>query len=61
MVSPWQGRFNAKLTVVTVSEPFHVLAVDPMLTDTPESDKARPAAFAAEYLRGVQDKAAASG
>jgi len=53
---------NAKLTVVTVSEPFHVLAVDPiLLTDTPESYKARAAAFAAEYLREVEDKAAASG
>jgi len=53
---------NAKLTVVTVSEPFHVLAVDPiLLTDTPESYKARAAAFAAEYLGEVEDKAAASG
>jgi nucleotide-binding universal stress UspA family protein len=53
---------SAKLTVVTVSEPFPVLAVEPiLLTDTPEAYKARAAAFAAEYLGQVEDKAAASG
>ena len=53
---------NAKVTAVTVSEPFHVFAVEPgMVTDTPDEYKKRVAALAAKYLKAANDAAAAAG
>ena len=53
---------NAKVTGITVSIPFHVLAVDPdMLTDTSESYKKRMTAVATKYLGQVKDAAAGAG
>ena len=53
---------NAKVTGITVSTPFHVLAVDPAtLTDTPESYKKRMATIATKYLGQVKDAAAGAG
>ena len=53
---------NAKVTAVTVSEPFHVFAVDAsMITDTPEEYKRRIAAVSAKYLKAAKDTATAAG
>ena len=53
---------NARVTGVTVSNPFHVFAVEPgMITDTPESYKERMAAIVRKRLARVQDAAAAAG
>ena len=53
---------NAKVTSVTVSEPFHIFAVDPgMVTDTPDEYKKRVAALAAKYLKAAKDAATAAG
>jgi nucleotide-binding universal stress UspA family protein len=53
---------NAKVTGITVSTPFHVLAVDPdMLTDTSESYKSRIATIATKHLGQVMDAAAEAG
>ena len=53
---------NAKVTSVTVSEPFHVFAVEPvMVTDTPDEYKKRVAALAAKYLKWAKDAATAAG
>jgi len=53
---------NAKVTVVTVSEPFHVFAVEPgMVTDTPDEYKKRIAAVAAKYLEAAKDAATTAG
>ena len=53
---------NARVTGVTVSSPFHVLAVEPdMITDTAESYRTRTAAVAARRLAQVQDAATAAG
>jgi nucleotide-binding universal stress UspA family protein len=53
---------NAKITTVTVSEPFHIFAVNPtMLTDTPEEYKRRIAAASAKYIKAAKDTAAAAG
>jgi nucleotide-binding universal stress UspA family protein len=53
---------NVKVTAITVSTPFHVLAAEPaMVTDTPESYTKRMAETAAKYLGVVKDAAAASG
>jgi nucleotide-binding universal stress UspA family protein len=53
---------NAKVTTVTVSEPFHIFAVDPkMVTDTPEGYKRRIDAVSAKYLKTAKDIAAAAG
>jgi nucleotide-binding universal stress UspA family protein len=53
---------DAKVTTVTVSEPFHVFAVEPsMVTDTPEEYKRRTAAVTAKYLKAPKDIAAAAG
>jgi len=53
---------NAKVTSVTVSEPFHVFAVEPvMVTDTPDEYKKRVAALAAKYLKAAKDAATAAG
>jgi nucleotide-binding universal stress UspA family protein len=53
---------NAKVTAVTVSEPFHILAVEPgMVTDTPDEYKKRISALAAKYLKAAKDAATAAG
>ena len=53
---------SAKVTAVTVSEPFHIFAVEPgMVTDTPDEYKKRVAALAAKYLKAAKDAATAAG
>jgi nucleotide-binding universal stress UspA family protein len=53
---------NAKITVVTVSEPFHAFAVQPrMVTDTREQYEQHVAACAAEYLAAAKKAASAAG
>ena len=53
---------NAKVTAVTVSEPFHIFAVEPgMLTDTPDEYEKRIAALTGEYLKAAKDAATAAG
>ena len=53
---------NAKVTVVTVSTPFHALVVEPgMITDTPEQYGKRMAALAAKYLNVAKEAALAAG
>jgi nucleotide-binding universal stress UspA family protein len=52
---------NAKVTAVTVSEPFHIFAVEPgMVTDTPDEYKKRIAALATKYLKAAKDAATAA-
>jgi nucleotide-binding universal stress UspA family protein len=53
---------GAKITGITVTEPFHVFAVDTeMLTDTPESYKHRVKKRATKYLAHMKDAAADAG
>lgn len=53
---------NAKVTVLTVSMPFHTFAIEPdMITDTPEHYGQRMATLAARYLGVANDAAAAAG
>ena len=53
---------NAKVTVMTVSTPFHALVVEPgMITDTPEQYGKRMAALAAKYLNVAKEAALAAG
>lgn len=53
---------NARVTVLTVSTPFHTLAVDPeMITDTPEEYAARMANLAARHLNTAKEAALATG
>ena len=53
---------GARVTVVTVTTPFHVLTVSPgMLTDTPERYKEHMTAFASQYLDVAKKIAAAAG
>ena len=53
---------GAKVTGITVTEPFHVFAVDTeMLTDTPESYKHRTKKLATKYLAQLKDAAAHAG
>jgi nucleotide-binding universal stress UspA family protein len=53
---------NAKVTAVTVSEPFHIFAVEPgMLTDTPDEYEKRIAALAGKYLKAAKDACTAAG
>jgi nucleotide-binding universal stress UspA family protein len=53
---------NAKVTVLTVSTPFHIFAIEPaMVTDTPEQYAKRMAALAEEYLNVARQTALASG
>jgi nucleotide-binding universal stress UspA family protein len=53
---------NAKVTTVTVSEPFHIFAVESsMVTDTPDQYKKRIAALTAKYLKAAKDAATAAG
>jgi nucleotide-binding universal stress UspA family protein len=52
---------NAKVTAVTVSEPFHVFAVEPsIVTDTPAEYKRHAAALASKYLQAAKDAAMAA-
>ena len=53
---------NAKVTVLTVSTPFHTFAVEPeMISDTPEHYGQRMATLAARYLEVAKEAAAAAG
>src|SRR5665811_1527881 len=53
---------NAKVTVMTVSTPFHALVVEPgMITDTLEQYGKRMAALAAKYLNVANEAALAAG
>ena len=53
---------NAKVTVMTVSPPFYVLAIEPgMVTDAPEQYQKRMAAAAAKYFNMAMETAAAAG
>ena len=53
---------NAKVTVLTVSTPFHAFVVEPgMVTDTPEHYGKRMATLAAKYLKVAKEAAVAAG
>ena len=53
---------NAKVTILTVSTPFHTFAVEPeMVTDTPEQYAKHMANRAAKYLNSAKEAAAAAG
>jgi nucleotide-binding universal stress UspA family protein len=53
---------NAKVTVLTVTTPFHTFALESaMVTDTPEQYKRRMAALAAKYLDEAKEAASAAG
>jgi len=53
---------DAKVTGITVTTPFHVIAMDPeTLTDTADTYKKRTTALTAKYLKRVNDAAAAAG
>src|SRR5689334_9561534 len=52
---------NAKVTAVTVSEPFHIFTMAQKMIDTPEGYKRRMDAISAEYLKAAQDIAARAG
>jgi hypothetical protein len=53
---------NAKVTGITVTTPFHVIAMDPeTLTDTADTYKKRTTALTEKYLKQVSDAAAAAG
>lgn len=52
---------NAKVTVLTVSTPFHTFAVEPgLVTDTPEQYEKRMATLAAKYLNVAKEAALAA-
>ena len=47
---------DAKVTGITVTTPFHVIAMDPeTLTDTADTYKKRTTALTAKYLKQVSD------
>ena len=53
---------NAKVTVLTVSVPFHMLAVEPgLITDAPEQYGKRMETLAAKYLNAAKEAALAAG
>ena len=53
---------GARVTVVTVTAPFHVFAVLPtMITDTPEQHELHAGEIAEKYLKGARLSAAAVG
>jgi nucleotide-binding universal stress UspA family protein len=53
---------NAKITMLTVSEPFHVFALDPtVVTGTPAEYKRLVADVTAQYLKTAKDTAVAAG
>ena len=52
---------NAKITAVTVSEPFHIFAVEAsMVTDIPDEYKKHIAALTAKYLKAAKDAGTAA-
>ncbi len=53
---------NAKVTILTVSTPFHTFAVEPgMITDTREQYAKHVTALAAKYLNAANEVALAAG
>jgi nucleotide-binding universal stress UspA family protein len=53
---------NAKVTVLTVSTPFHTFAIEPeMINDTPQQYGNRMATLAARYLNVATQAASAAG
>ena len=51
-----------RVTVITVTTPFHVLTLDPgMITDTPEQYRRHTEALAGQYLDAAKDIAATAG
>jgi hypothetical protein len=53
---------NAKVTILTVSTPFHTFAVEPeMVTDTSEQYSKHMTNRAAKYLNSAKEAAAAAG
>jgi nucleotide-binding universal stress UspA family protein len=53
---------NAKVTVMTVTTPFHAIAVEPgLITDTPEQYGKRMATLAAKYFTVAKEAALAAG
>ncbi|OIQ73612.1 TRAP-T-associated universal stress protein TeaD [mine drainage metagenome] len=53
---------NAKVTVLTVTAPFHTFAVEPgLVTDTPDQYVKRMAVLAAKYLNAAREAASAAG
>jgi nucleotide-binding universal stress UspA family protein len=53
---------GARVTVVTVTTPFHVFTANPnMITDTPEKYREHMAALAGQYLDVAKNIAAAAG
>lgn len=53
---------GARVTVLTVSAPFHIFAAEPaMVTDTPEQYAKRVAALTRRYLDGAKEVALAAG
>jgi nucleotide-binding universal stress UspA family protein len=53
---------NAKVTVLTVSAPFHMLAFEPgMVTDTQDEYEQHVVAHAAKYLATAKQAASAAG
>ena len=52
---------NAKITAVTVSEPFHIFSVEAnMVTDTPDEYEKRIAALTGKHLKAAKDAATAA-
>ncbi len=53
---------GAKLTILAVSTPYHIFAVEPvMVTDTPEEYAKQVAAIAKKYLNAAKEIALAAG
>jgi nucleotide-binding universal stress UspA family protein len=53
---------NAKITILIVSEPFHIFALDPtVVTGTPAEYKRRIADVIAQHLKTAKDTAVAAG
>ena len=52
---------SARVTGLTVSEPFHVFAADTMVTDTEDTYKARCEERANKYLDAIKKAAEAAG
>jgi nucleotide-binding universal stress UspA family protein len=52
---------NAKVTIVTVSEPFHIFSLNEKMIDMPDGYKRRIDAVSAEYLKAAKDIAATAG
>ncbi|HYB54571.1 MAG TPA: universal stress protein [Alphaproteobacteria bacterium] len=53
---------NAKVTGITVTAPYHLIAMNPeIITDTADTYEKHTAAATAKYLAQVKDSAAAAG